>query len=260
MSPRSHEVVEPVLRGNRFARTAWAGAFGDLGTLIPYVVVYLSMLNLGPFGVLLSFGAAMIACGLIYRTPFPVQPMKAVGAIATTQAAQTLTVTETAGAVYPTGLPSGIIVDPTLANQLAGTAIEPRLPTFALGGIGWNDALTGTVFLALPHVPLTLGNAIVAITDKTIRLFPDRPVTEQRVAVSTGLMNLGSAALGGIDVSRCRRDARPRSLRRTRRSFRGRSAERERWRRCPPGAHGARHSHATVRGVPRGLPPALIPT
>ena len=79
-------------------------------------------------------------------------------------------------------------------------AIEPRLPTFALAGIGWNDVLIGTVFLALPQVPLTLGNAIIAITEENNQLFPDRPVTEQRVAVSTGIMNLGSAALGGIPM------------------------------------------------------------
>jgi MFS superfamily sulfate permease-like transporter len=256
----------------------WAGAFGDLGTLIPFVVAYLGVLNLDPFGVLFSFGVAMIICGFVYRTPFPVQPMKAIGAIATTQAAQTLTVT--AGAVYAAGLASGIIwlllgltgtaqkvtkfisrpvvigiilglgfgfmlngikmmadnwwiggfalagtllllgsrrvpamflllvsgavwgivLDPTLADRLAGITIVPRLPTFALSGIGWNDLLIGTVFLALPQVPLTLGNAIIAITEENNELFPDRPVTEQRVAISTGFMNLGSAALGGIPM------------------------------------------------------------
>lgn len=273
-----HESIAPLLRGNRFDRMEWAGAFGDLGTLIPFVVAYLSMLSLDPFGVLLSFGVAMIACGLIYRTPFPVQPMKAVGAIATTQAAQALTVT--AGAVYAAGLVSGVIwlllgltgaaqkvahwvgrpvvvgiilglgfgfmlngvkmmadgwwiggfalggtllllgnrrvpamflllifggicgviIDPTLTEHFSRMIIEPRLPTFALAGIDLKDVLIGTVFLALPQVPLTLGNAVIAITEENNQLFPDRPVTEQRVAISTGIMNLGSAALGGIPM------------------------------------------------------------
>ena len=39
---------------------------------------------------LFSFGIAMLVCGFVYRTPIPVQRMKAAGAIATTQAAQTL--------------------------------------------------------------------------------------------------------------------------------------------------------------------------
>ncbi len=90
LSSRLHTAVQPLIRGNRFDRMEWAGAFGDLGTLIPFVVAYLSMLKPRPVGVLFTFGLAMVVAGLIYRTPFPVQPMKAVGAIATTQAAQTL--------------------------------------------------------------------------------------------------------------------------------------------------------------------------
>src|SRR5580704_2938051 len=74
----------------------WAGAFGDLGTLIPFVVAYIAVLKIAPFGILFSFGTALIACGLFYKTPFPVQPMKAIGAVATTQAAQTAVITATA--------------------------------------------------------------------------------------------------------------------------------------------------------------------
>jgi hypothetical protein len=70
-----------------------AGAFGDLGTLVPFVVAYIGVLKMDPFGVLLSFGLAMIVCGFVYRTPMPVQPMKAVGAIAATQTAQTIVIT-----------------------------------------------------------------------------------------------------------------------------------------------------------------------
>ena len=52
-----------------------AGAFGDLGTLVPFVVAYIGVVKMDPFGVLLAFGFAMIVCGLVYRTPMPVQPM-----------------------------------------------------------------------------------------------------------------------------------------------------------------------------------------
>src|SRR6185437_16193443 len=81
-------------RGNRFDRMEWAGAFGDLGTLIPFVVAYLAVVKVDPCGVLFSFGTAMVVCGLYYKTPFPVQPMKAIGAVAATQAAQTATITQ----------------------------------------------------------------------------------------------------------------------------------------------------------------------
>ena len=263
---------------NRFGRMELAGAFGDLGTLVPFVVAYLAVLKMDPFGVLFAFAVAMLVCGFAYRTPIPVQPMKAVGAIATTQAAQTITLTPAmvTGASLVTGLvwlvlgltgtahrvanlikrpivvgiilglgfgfmiegakmmaqnwwvggaallgtallltnrviPAmflllmfgaayGMLSDPTLVDALRTVSIEPRAPTFALSQITWNDLLIGTVFLALPQIPLTLGNAIIAITEENNRLFPKRPVTEGKMATSTGLMNLLSAGVGGVPM------------------------------------------------------------
>ena len=43
---------------DRFDRMEVAGAFGDLGTLLPFVVAYISVLKMDPFGVLLAFGVA----------------------------------------------------------------------------------------------------------------------------------------------------------------------------------------------------------
>jgi MFS superfamily sulfate permease-like transporter len=63
-----------------------------------------------------------------------------------------------------------------------------------------NDFLLGAVFLALPQIPLTLGNAVVAITEENNRLFSHRPVNESRIATSTGLMNLLSAGVGGVPM------------------------------------------------------------
>jgi MFS superfamily sulfate permease-like transporter len=256
----------------------WAGAFGDLGTLIPFVVAYIAVLKIDPFGILFSFGTAMLICGLYYKTPFPVQPMKAIGAAAATQAAQTAVITQ--AAVYSAGLVTGAIwlvlgltgaathiaklvprfvvigivlglglgfmlegikmmsagwvvaaiglvgtlllltnraipamflllffgaVCAAIQNHAALEALyavrfEFRTPTFALSSITWYDFVVGTVFLALPQVPLTLGNAVIAITEENNRLFPDRPVTEKSVATSMGLMNLGSAAVGGVPM------------------------------------------------------------
>ena len=263
---------------NRFDRMEVAGAFGDLGTLVPFIVAYISVLKMDPFGVLLAFGVAMIVCGLVYRTPIPVQPMKAAGAIATTQAAQTIVITPAMvwGASLATGIvwlvlgltgtaryitrlinrpvvlgiilglgfgfmiegakmmaqnwwvggaallatsllltnrviPAmfllllfgasyGISSDPTLLTALREVHIELRLPTFVLSGVTFNDLLIGTVFLALPQVPLTLGNAVIAITEENNRLFPQRSVNESKISTSTGLINLLSAGLGGVPM------------------------------------------------------------
>lgn len=268
----------PATLRNRFDRAELAGAFGDLGTLIPFVVAYTSLLGLDPFGMLLAFGASMIVVGAVYKTPFPFQPMKAIGAVATTQTAQTAVVT--AGAVYGACLVTGLIWlllgvtgaakrvadlvsrpvaigivlglglsfmldgaklmasgwwlsgialfltlvlltnrtipamflllaggaaialirDPGLLTALGAVEFDPRWPSFALGSMTWSELMIGTVFLALPQVPLTLGNAVIAITDENNRLFPEHPVTERQVAISTGLMNLGGAAVGGVPM------------------------------------------------------------
>jgi hypothetical protein len=265
-------------RLNRFDRMEWAGAFGDLGTLIPFVVAYIAVVHLDPFGVLLSFGIALIACGLYYRTPFPVQPMKAIGAVAATQAAQTATIT--AASIYSASLVTGLlwlllgitggarilvqrvprcvtigivlglgigfmlegirrmssawliaalglfgtlllltnkrlpamfllllfgalcgyIQDPAILHALLLTRPVLHVPHLALAQISWHDLLIGAAFLALPQMPLTLGNAILAVREENNRLFPDRAVSENRVATSTGLINLMSAALGGVPM------------------------------------------------------------
>jgi MFS superfamily sulfate permease-like transporter len=78
--------------------------------------------------------------------------------------------------------------------------VSPHWPSFAWPSLTWQDLWAGAVFLALPQLPLTFGNALIAITEENNRLFPDRAVSERRVAFSTGLLNLWSSALGGIPM------------------------------------------------------------
>src|SRR5712691_2884632 len=72
------------LAGNEFNRSELAGAFGDLGTLVPFVVGYITINRLDPQGVLLGFGLLAVVTGLYFRTPMPVQPMKAIATMAIT--------------------------------------------------------------------------------------------------------------------------------------------------------------------------------
>jgi MFS superfamily sulfate permease-like transporter len=231
-----------------------------------------------PLGVLLGFGVSMIAVGLYYKTPVPVQPMKAIGAVAATQAAQTALVTPQAvfagglatglfwlvlGAtgmaqklsrLVPRPIAIGIILglgfgfmlegvkmmaggwvigglglaltllllqnrtvpamfvllvfgaaaalagNPALAQEFAGIQVSLRLPSFELAGLSWRDVAVGVVFLALPQLPLTFGNAILAIKEENDRLFPQRPASERTFSVSTGLMNLFGASIGGVPM------------------------------------------------------------
>ena len=263
---------------NRYDRLEWAGAFGDFGTLIPFAAAYISLLKVDPYGMLLAFGMAKIASGLYYGTPFPIQPMKAIGTVAAAQTAQSYTITP--DAVYGAGLITGAIwlflgvtgcakkvadvvsrpvaigiilglgfsfmlegikmisqgwglgapallgtfllissrkvpvmflllvagagaafaQDPALLSEFSKVSLNPRLPAFALGGMTWHDLTIGALFLALPQVPLTLGNAVIAITEENNQLFPDRPVTEKKVAISTGIMNLLAPLIGGVPM------------------------------------------------------------
>jgi sulfate permease, SulP family len=66
----------------RFDRVELAGAFGDLGTLLPIVVAMIFINKLSPSSVFLTFGLFYLISGYYFRLPIPVQPLKAVGAIA----------------------------------------------------------------------------------------------------------------------------------------------------------------------------------
>jgi hypothetical protein len=57
-----------------------SGAFGDLGTLLPYVVAGLMSGFFAPFPVFAGFAAGYLLVAVTYRLPVPVQPMKALGA------------------------------------------------------------------------------------------------------------------------------------------------------------------------------------
>jgi MFS superfamily sulfate permease-like transporter len=61
-----------------------------------------------------------------------------------------------------------------------------------------NDVLTGLVLLALPQIPLSLGNSVLATRQITEDLFPERPVTVRGIGLTYSLMNLINPFFGGI--------------------------------------------------------------
>ena len=260
---------------NRYDRSEWAGAFGDLGTLIPFIIGYISIMKLDPLGVLFMFGILLIGSGIIYKTPIPIQPMKAIGGAAITQASAI-----TPGMVWGSGIFTGLfwlilgltgtlnyvskiatkpvirgivlglgllfimegtkmmktdfivavialiitfllltnkripamfaliifgiiaalVRNPGLFNELATIHPTFRFPEFSLGRLTWTDFIQGSLILAIPQIPLTLGNAVIAVTAENNRLFPDRPVTEKKIAISQGILNLISPLFGGIPM------------------------------------------------------------
>lgn len=58
-----------------------SGAFGDLGTFLPYVIAIAGAGVLAPTPVLAAFAAGYVMVAVVYGCPVSVQPMKAVGAL-----------------------------------------------------------------------------------------------------------------------------------------------------------------------------------
>jgi len=258
---------------NVYTRMEWAGALGDIGTLIPFAVAYITIVGVAPLGLLFMFGVSAIVAGLYYKTPMPIQPMKAIGAAAIAGGigpwalfgaglttglfwlivgisgsmrwlAKVTTKPVVRGimlglgmsfildgitrmrsgpvlagialvstyllltnpkipamfVVLIIGVVSAIIMNPELLSELARINIGLKLPVFSLHGVTWDDIVKGTLLFTLPQIPLTLGNAVIAVTAENNRLFPDRPVTERKIAISQGIMNLGAPFFGGVPM------------------------------------------------------------
>jgi len=137
----SEKIVRPP---NRFDLPEWAGAFGDLGTLIPFVAAYVSILKMDANGLLVAFGLALIVVGSIYRTPFPVQPMKAIGAAAVSQTALAagLGATVVVGAALTTGV-LWIVLAVTGLGRRAASWVPRSALTGVVMGLGFSFMLEG---------------------------------------------------------------------------------------------------------------------
>lgn len=263
------------LWGNEFNLQELAGAFGDLGTFIPFVAAYITLNGMDPLGILVAFGLFKIIVGLYFKTPIPVQPMKAIGAMAIAHpenispgmiwgsgiftavfwlimgitgavswlhkitakpitrgimlglgfsfilegikmmGEQPLVAVVAAGTAFfllsleklPAmlllllwGLIIALINNPSLYQELSQISFKFRIPEIVFPKISWPDIVAGTLILGLPQAPLTLGNAIVGTVEENNQLFPDRPVRVKTVAIDHGLMNLFSAAIGGVPL------------------------------------------------------------
>jgi MFS superfamily sulfate permease-like transporter len=89
--------------GNEYNKMEFAGAFGDLGTLVPFVVGYITLNKMDPLGILVAFGLFKIFVGLYFKTPVPIQPMKAIGGMAISHAG-----TITPGMIWGSGIFTGL--------------------------------------------------------------------------------------------------------------------------------------------------------
>jgi hypothetical protein len=80
------------------------------------------------------------------------------------------------------------------ANDVASSA-GFRLPQ--LHTVSWPDIWTGFLVLALPQLPLSLANSVLATRQVAQDLFPERPLTVRQIGLTYSLMNLANPFLGG---------------------------------------------------------------
>jgi hypothetical protein len=79
--------------------------------------------------------------------------------------------------------------------QIAGGA-GFSLPT--VQRLSLSDIVTGFVLLAIPQIPLSLGNSVLATRQIAEDLFPERTITVRKLGLTYAAMNLVNPWLGGV--------------------------------------------------------------
>ena len=191
----------------RFDRVELAGAFGDLGTLLPIVVGMILINKLSPSTVFLAFGLFYMVTGYYYRLPIPVQPLKAVGAIAIAYPALiTEPVIGASGIIF--GALLLVFALTGIVDKLAKLFTQPvvRGIQLSLGLVflkkGIELIVSPQVFLnGLPgrfaeyHINLIIGIVVFALV---LGLLDNKKFPAALVALAAGI--LSGFALGGFNA------------------------------------------------------------
>lgn len=256
----------------RWTWMEFSGSLGDLGLFIPLVVGMTVACGLDMGAVLIWAGLMNIVTGHIFRQPIPVQPMKAMAAVAI---AEGMTKDEISAAGIGMGIlliilsffidkvvrfvPKAVVrgIQLGIGAKLALRALQglARLPAggwdslltasgvilllflfsgrrqpvllyvFLLGffiqytqspevfsSVGWRPPrldfawpagpawIKGLLRGALPQLPLTLLNSVVAVCALSRDYFSGRGIPPKKMAMSVGWMNLVCIPFGGIPM------------------------------------------------------------
>lgn len=248
-----------------------SGAFADLGTFLPLVLGIFAVQQIDPSGLLVGFGVFALVTAAVYRRPVPVQPMKAVAAVAIAGGLSAAGLAATGlllgivlillaafglvgrlGRLIPDNVMLGIqlgvglylawagiklmqeqpwlgvaalglllVLQRTRAKPLAALAVvvaaavwgvfhqaqdlPPVDPGLYLPTLAWPDLAAmweSAHDVLFPQLALTLTNATVITAAIAGEYFPgDRArITPDRLAMSTGVVNLLVAPFGGFPM------------------------------------------------------------
>jgi len=247
-----------------------AGSVGNFGTILPLFFAVSLTTGMSLSLMLLLCGVWYIICGFVYRIPIPVEPLKAVAAVAIAEQISPeliaasgiligllfLILGLTGGmewirekiplavirgiqlglglillksAIFTFGIQDlfffplciGIIILFLLVRQVrnipdlsalcilglgvgvliltSGTPeiTFPTLPVLIIPDL--SQYLTAGVQLAIPQIPLTLANAVLATSLLATELY-HRPVSPDRLSLTIGVMSLSTSVLGGFPM------------------------------------------------------------
>lgn len=151
---------------NKFTLKEFGGAFGDWGTLIPFIIGYISIVGLNPAGIFFTLGITNIILGIRFNLPLPVQPQKTIGTVAISEKWD-------ANMVISTGFGTGIIWF-LLGFSKKLNNIVKKVPIVTVRGIqlglafilGWTGILLFKENLLLGFVSIAI--ILILINNKPI--------------------------------------------------------------------------------------------
>ena len=150
----------------KFTLAEFGGSLGDWGTLIPFIIGYVSIVGLNPAGIFLCVGITNIILGIKYNLPLPVEPQKTIGTVAISQK-------WSPNLVISTGFGTGIVWLILGFTKKLNVIVE-KIPQIAVRGIqlglglilGWAALLLFSDNIILGVISMAI--IIVLINNKRI--------------------------------------------------------------------------------------------
>lgn len=94
---------------------------------------------------------------------------------------------------------AGLVIAVTARHQVLAE-MRPGLYLPHWVPLTWEDFRSSFLRAALPQIPLTTLNSVIAVCALSADLFPDKPARPRRVAVSVGIMNLIGGWFGAMPM------------------------------------------------------------
>ncbi len=92
----------------------------------------------------------------------------------------------------------GVLIMGVRGDLLPNLYVSFQLPRFVMPA--WGDVWQAMVLAGCAQIPLTITNAVLATATMIRDLFPDKPVSEERLMLNMGVMNVVTSMFGGMPM------------------------------------------------------------